>query len=245
MHSACSRPHPALAAHYASEFCQRAHFCAQSNAYQAPSNGRIATYSGLISRLRKHHYPHYDQTQSKRRWKKTNVRGSTSAQGKRVDAELGSVVAGKALPKRKKSWDAMTVSLLSYWRDDLGHTLEAAQVPVRVQGFWSTMTQADVITRDSDGRLWLWEVKTGMPVGFTRKKGVLQNVRGAEVPCNGAAVWHLQLHYTRKALEAAGVPIAESRVIQIHGVRSDKNVLKRKVHIPPEWVGRLREPSIA
>lgn len=229
----------ALTAHIASDFGQRAGYNAARGSYQAPVQGRSVLLCGLVAKVRARHYPHHQANRSRRRHSRVNVRGSSSAQGKRVDHELQSAVVGH--PVRRQH--PMTSCLLAYW-ESKGHRLVACQVPVRVRDFFMCMTEADVLTTDSAGRLWLWEVKTGAPVGFHRRQGTLQHVRGAEVPCNGQALWQLQLHYTRRALEAAGVAVANARVIQVHGQRKKGAGLEVVVHEPPEWVHRVQHQHV-
>lgn len=77
----------------------------------------------------------------------------------------------------------------------------------------------------------------GAPVGLYRAQGMFHdNLK--DIKCTKFHIWHLQLHYTRMALEAAGVQIAEARVIQIHDHKQYPE-FKLKVHKPPEWVSRI------
>lgn len=197
--------------------------------------GRTTLMCGLIERIRARHYHHHKRNRSKRNHKRVAVVGSSSAQGKTVDRQLKRAAEGNPVKKPHP----MTARLQAYWAAE-GHTLVACQVPVRVRDFFLCMTEADALTMDAAGRLWLWEVKTGAPVGFHRAQGTLSHVRGDEVPCNGQAIWQLQLHYTRRALEAAGVQICNSRVIQVH--EHKKEGLKLQVHAPPEWIHRVLPP---
>jgi hypothetical protein len=164
---------------------------------------------GLHRRLRARYYPHYRDNRSRRKWRTTQIRGSTAAQGKRVDREICEAVG--AAPGR--GLHAYTQRILRHWRE-AGHTLRAAQVASDVRTL-QCMTQADAITTGPDGRLWLWEIKTGVPVGFLRQQGMMRAPL-QDVKCTKANQWQLQLHYTRRGLEAAGVPIAEARILHVY-----------------------------
>lgn len=194
---------------------------------------------GVISLLQKTFYPHYKSNRSKRKYKSVNVQGSTSVKGKTIDGQLGKWTAlggGGKRPKRLNAWAGALMEHL----ETLGHTPQAAQLPVLIPNSRPhRMTQADLITVDGFGRLWLWEIKSGIPVGGFQKQDVFQNgiqdTKGKTVPCTKYGIWQLQLEFTRKALEAAGISIAEARVIQVYGdKRENKPVVK--VHSQPEWV---------
>lgn len=227
--------HPALETYLKSDFAQKAHYDRKAQAFVAPMQGRMAKHCGLIHKIRARHFIHYGSKQSKRRHGKTNVIGSSSAIGKRVDKEL--MMECSAKPKKKKH--VLTKALIDYWTQ-AGHTIVRCQLPVIVRDFVMCMTQADVITMDRNNHLWLWEVKTGMPVGFYRKNGVLKHTTGEPVPCTGMEVWQLQLLYTQRAVCTAGIPIRHARVIQVHEQRDGPVVVK--VHEPPKWVERVRFP---
>ena len=220
-----------LEEHLKTEFARKARYNARRKSYEAPIMGRMTPHCGLVARIKKRHYEHHKSNRSKRKHGTVDLCGSTSALGKRIDREI-------AQPANAKH-HGMTKSLRAHWELN-GHRIVACQVPVRVPNFPYCMTQADVMTRDNLGRLWLWEVKTGVPVGFNRKQGHLTAVDGAPVPCNWPAIWQLQLLYTERALRAAGVPVVGSRVIQIHGRRSKKGHFEVKVYEPPGWTNRVR-----
>lgn len=197
----------------------------------ARGGGPEVMCGGLLTTLRSHFYPHYKDNRSKRRWKHTRVRGSSASKGKQVDRD---VVMYTQTRQVHPSCSPFAVKLFEYWRD-LRHVPQAAQLPVEIPS-WYKLTQADFITMDPDGRLWLWEIKTGAPVGGFRQQG---NLRGltTEVKCTKYNIWQLQLHYTRRALEVAGIPIAESRIIQIYQERGGNFIIK--VHVPAEWTKKL------
>ena len=246
-----TQQHPALA-HYVTTSCvvQSAHFNEQKHCYSyrtADGGGALVHCGGLVEALRIRYYPHVDaagEAAKKRRWKRVKVQGSNAATGKRIDAQLMWCVTGNALalpkplPPRPHKW---TKALLAHWRA-LGHTLQAAQLPV-VVAQWARFTQADMITRDAKGALWLWEVKTGVPVGATRKNGTFALAPFASVPCTKYAQWQLQLYYTRKALEeSAGLQFAGARVIQVYGEKGRPEPIV-KVHDEPAWIRALLAPQ--
>jgi hypothetical protein len=215
-------------------FCSQVRFNSSARKYALERAGASMLFAGLLSQLKWHFYPHYRENRSRRK-RGTHVKGSNSAQGKRVDAQICSIVAlGGKRPSGKRKLNRLTVALLNYWADN-GHQLQAGQIPAEVSP-WDRITQADVITMHTrTGRLWMWEVKTGAPVGFYRKQGKFKAPLN-DVDCTKRNIWELQRHYTVQALIDAGVHISESRVIQVHEDRRNAGgepVVK--VHKPPIW----------
>jgi hypothetical protein len=115
----------------------------------------------------------------------------------------------------------------------------AAQVPVRIDAW--RMTRADVLTRDDkSGKLWMWEVKTGMAASLHDKQGTMRIIAG-HVPCTKANAWQLQCEYTRRALvEQAGLPIVGARVIQIYESRKPGNEIEVKEHRTAPWLKKMK-----
>lgn len=228
--------HPSLAHHLHSNTIQSARFDPDQGKYEFVKFNKTISCGGLIQTMRYKYYPNYKDNRSKRKWQSVKIKGSSATQGKRVDSEVAASIEGN-LPKKPHK---MTKALLAYWQSE-GHQLQAAQVPVEVilSGANIKMTQADLIARDAQGRLWLYEIKTGAPVGFYQKQGKFLGVL-SEVDCTKQNIWHLQLLHTRLALEAAGVEIFQSRIIQIYEERGSPE-LQIKLHEPPEWT-RLVPP---
>lgn len=238
-------PHASITAHTASDFCATAHYSDALKQYVYRVRGVQPVHCyGVKSNMRYRYLPNqFKEMSGKRRWRTTKVKGSTSAVGKRVDAELVDYLAPLAGPKKPLTRHKFTVKLIHLWTVEMKHTLQACQLPMLLEGQHNAMTQADVITRDErTGELWLWEVKTGMPVSLHRVNKAAPNMRGvlSDVPCTKFNAWHLQLQLTRKACVAAGIPIAHSRVVQIFERKSKgSTVLEVKQHLPPVWTASL------
>jgi hypothetical protein len=185
----------------------------------------------------------FNEMSGKRRWRTTQVKGSSSGVGKRVDMELMHHCNPSLGLKPAKVLHKFTAKLLHLWTVEMKHTIQACQLPLLLVGEHNAMTQADVITRDErTGELWLWEVKTGMPVSLHRINKTTPKMRGvfSSVPCTKFNAWHLQLHLTRKACVSAGIPIANARVIQISERKfKGSTVLEVKQHQPPAWTASL------
>lgn len=228
---------PSLARHLASTTAQTARFDPVGETYMVQKAGGMRSCGGLIQMLKSRYYPGYKEKRSKRNWKRTNIKGSSAAQGKRVDAQIAAHVAscggGGVLPEHM---NPLAKALLNHLLSS-GHEMQAAQVPVEIPDKLK-LTQADLITL-KDGKLWLWECKTGAPTGFYNKQGKFKGDVLSDVDATKPNIWHLQLHYTRMALEAAGVEIAEAHVIQVHEERKREGQVV-KVYPQPEWTRRLK-----
>lgn len=225
---------PCIKEYSESAFCKSARFT--GTAYQYVNNlGTWVTTGGLLNALRDAFYPDYEENRSKRK-RATNVRGSTSEWGIDTDTCIMSLVQGAPL----SSVGAMARALHVYLVGELGHVYEAAQLPVRVLG--NKMTQVDLVTRDFFGRLHVWEVKTGMPVGGFRQQGMLAEPY-SEVKCTKYNIWQLQLCHTRDALEAElNLTVHEAHVIQLYMTKETGQKVHVKVHDQAEWT-KKRKPG--
>jgi hypothetical protein len=224
--------HPALTAYVHTPVVQSASFSEQDDRYHYTKHGQRIACGGLVQTLKYRFYAHYKDNRSKRRTG-TRSRGSNKAQGKLVDSQLLHYVH---VGKRPKRCTKMTQALLNYWSEH-GHTLEAAQLPVELVQ-WNKMTQADVITRKNN-QLYMWEVKTGFPIGGFRKQAVFAAPL-QRVPCTKYNIWQLQMHYTMQGLRQQGLPIKQGCVIQVYS--KDKQ-MQVKVHKEADWLSNA--PSIA
>jgi hypothetical protein len=232
--------HPSLCKYLMNPIAQSARHV-EDKGYMYQKAGRDITVGGLVNTLKYRYYPHYKDNRSKRKWKSTKIKGSSSTNGKNVDSQIALACQGGKL---KGKPNAMAVRLLQYFQKELGHVLQAGQVPVEIPGGWLKMTQADLLTLDpKTGKLHLWEIKTGFPVGFHVKQGVFKNIEG-NVDCKKLHIWHLQLHFTKLALQAAGVEVEEANVIQIYEEKGNKEYVV-KVHSPKakgvvEWLNKVK-----
>ncbi len=241
---AAKKLHPSLQQHLLSPFTRSVRHNeagVDGRGYVVTKAGRSQVCGGLTRLLRARYYSHYKDNRSKRNYKKVAIKGSSAAQGIKVDDDIGQYVAGN---KTLDKLHPMARALIEHV-EAAGHVMQAAQVPVEVEN--GRVTQSDLITQNTrTGELWLWEGKTGAPTGLHRKQGFF-NGRYNTVPCTKLNQWHLQLMYTRRALESAGVRIAHSRVIQIYEKKDmDKTKTKKRgrgantffvidEHVPPAW----------
>lgn len=223
--------HPALAQYLHSKVAQSAHYNENSRCYKFCKNGIWLTCGGLHRTLKGIYYPHYKDNRSRRKGN-VKIKGSSKKQGIRVDREVGMMVERA----RIKKMHPMTQRLLEFW-NEMGEHLQASQVPVQLTLTKTKMTQADLITRDAQGRLILYELKTGAPVGFSVTQGTFSVKEAQHVKCTKQNIWQLQLAYTRMALQKAGIPIYESRVIQIFEKKGEG--LQVKIYTPPVWTEKL------
>jgi len=228
--------HTDLARHLHSPVAQSAHYDPAIRCYRFKKNGVNVSCGGVHKTLEYIFYPHYKSNRSRRK-SNVKVKGSTKAQGSRVDQEISDMVEGK----HPKKMHPMTHKILSYFVAN-GERLQAAQVPVELTTDVVKLTQADVITVDSQGRLILYEIKTGAPVGFLRKQGTFQVAGFEDVPCTKKNIWQLQLAYTRMALLQAGVPIFKSFVLQIF--ENKEEGLKLDLQPGAAWTKKLPQNPI-
>jgi len=226
-----------LAAHVQSRMVQSAHFDKELGAYRYVKHGQMISSSGLHKALFWRYYRHYKDNRSKRKWS-TGIKGSSDKRGIRIDREITSYVAsGGTRPARP---DVLTTAILDHI-ESLGHTPQGAQIPVEIPG-WMRMTQVDFVSCDPHGRLHVWEVKSGIPVGGFVQQGFFKEIRDASngghpVKCTKYHIWQLQLYYESKSLEAAGVPVYQQHIIQAYEDRKKGIIVK--VHDPPPWTANI------
>jgi hypothetical protein len=231
--------HPSLCRYLMTPVAQSARYV-DDKGYMYNKAGRDISVGGLVNALKYRYYPHYKDNRSKRKWKSTKIKGSSASKGKKVDSEIALACQGPIKGKQ----NPMAARLLQYFQKELGHVLQAGQVPVELPGGWMKMTQADLLTLDpKTGKLHLWEIKTGFPVGFHVKQGKFMGIEG-NVDCKKLHIWHLQLHFTKLALRAAGVEVEEANVIQIYEEKNNKEFVV-KVHSPKakgvvEWINKIK-----
>lgn len=187
---------------------------------------------GLLSFLRSLYYPHYVDGAAPKGGRRTKGgKPSNPMQGIRVDMDMEALVR---CGTGGDNLHPMSAALLAHWQSK-GHSVVAAQVPVRIDDY--RMTRADVLTRDNrTGKLYCWEVKTGMAASLHSKQGEMRGIPG-NVPCTRANQWQLQSEYTRRALvNVAGIPIAGARVIQVYEARKAGGGICIKEHRTAPWL---------
>jgi len=215
-----------------SEFARTAHFDEQAQRFVYSEQGVRREASGLLGFLRATYYPHYVDGKPYRGHRRKG-RASNALQGIRVDTDLEALVRqGHA-----EGLHPMSAALLAHWQSK-GHSIVAAQVPVRIDAY--RMTRADVITCETrSGKLYCWEVKTGMAGGLHTKQDYMRSTL-RDVPCTRANQWHLQSEYTRHALVThAALPIAAGRIIQVYE-KHKTNELVVKEHRHPAWLKQIK-----
>lgn len=225
---------PSLAKYVQSKVVQTAEYNKEEETYKLFKYGSMVSCGGIHSALWKRYYKHYKSNRSKRKWRTTDIKGSTKETGIRVDSEMVLHVMNAGKKQHK-----YTTAILEHIRS-LGHIPQAAQLPVEVMD-WAVATQCDFITRDSGGLLHVWEVKTGIPVGGFQQQGFFTGLRDADnalIKCTGYNIWQLQLHFTARSLAAAGVRIGASHIIQVY--ESKQKGLIIKVHEPEPWTLHIK-----
>jgi len=219
---------PAIGKYLKHDIISTISFDKKKKSYTVKIRGQLGKRPGIHRTLKQRHYPRYKH--SKRR-QKTNKKGSSIIQGKSIDHQLNQFISCGKKPTHR-----MVKHLIKHWYT-IGHTLEAAQLPVYIKEL-DCITQADIITSDKEGRLWMFEVKSGYPPGGSRKKGSLKGIKPA-VPNTVYNHWELQRYYTTKGLQNLGLPIHDSRVIHVydeHDKKLDKKVVKVKERTIPKWI---------
>ena len=199
-------------------------------------NGSYYTLDGVIKKgihkvIKKMYYPTYTM-KKKKRFSKTKLqrKGSSMAKGIAIDKHIFNLI--KQPEKRKSMRNSCVNALLSYW-DTLEHTLQAAQVPVYIQSL-NCCTQADVITEDKHGQLFVWEIKSGF--NARKSQGLLQKLKN--VPNNEKNHWQIQRHYTTQGFKDFELPISASQVINVYEKGKNNVIVKRKKI--PSWCEQLK-----
>lgn len=190
-------------------------------------------YAGLNSNLARCYFPHFKAPRRRhaKGTAKPKRQASKTTLGTRVDQEILLIVAG-----RKKKFHPMTKHLVDYFKER-GHTLQAAQLPVRVARY-NCVTQADCITVDSENRLWMWEVKTGgVGINVTRGKGMF-SAPLSDIKVSLYGTWELQRYWTQRALRESGIPIHKSHVLNVYyDTKKDAFIVNALPNAP--WTTRL------
>ncbi len=179
--------------------------------------------------LKNVYYPDFERKkkQYKRKGKRTNKRASTKHQGILIDKQIQLYIKNGKKPKNK-----LALALVVYLEEKCNHTLQAAQVPLFIKDFGGKITQADIITQDDKGKLYMVEVKSGY--NQVQAQGTL---KGLDAPNNVKNQWELQRHYTHKGLVECGLPLAASYILNVYQEGDGVTVKKRK---NPSWVKSIK-----
>ena len=187
---------------------------------------------GIHRTLKKRFYPDYRPL---RRKKKVMNRGSSKKKGTAVDNAITKYAETGKLPRHR-----LAKTLVKYWTITLGHTIEITQLPVNVTSL-GCLTQADVITKNSDNELFIWEVKTGKPaLRRIKDRTKLRGTNIESVPNNHA---HLQCHYTWMGVKDA-LKIPQKNVFVVRAWEKHKKGKKVELHVEaykhPTWLKRFQ-----
>lgn len=179
--------------------------------------------SGIHKTLKRLYYPHY-KVGKKKHHKKTKLKrkGSSKQKGKMIDLAFSKYVMDS---KKKPVRNSSTQAVIEYWKT-LNHTPQATQVPVYIKSL-NCCTQADVITEDANGDLYMWEIKSGY--NQRKSQGNLRKPY-THIKNNEKNHWQLQRHYTAKGLKESGLPLKGSYVINVYA-QGDAFTVKRKKNI--------------
>ena len=215
------------------EFCSTFGFDKEIYQFSFQSHGVTKYAKGLRSKLKGEFYPKYKKSEQKRHRRTIQV-GSSSAQGTRVDNEIMKITGiGKNKKKRPKKLHKLTSAIVDKLEEQ-GHIFVASQLPVNID-YWNRATQADLVTR-KNGQLWMFEIKTGFPVGGFSKKGKLKPPL-SRVDSTIYNHWQLQRHYTHQGLLVNGLQITESRII--HAKFHRKKGIVCEIKSNPKWTEKI------
>lgn len=184
---------------------------------------------GIHSILERAFYPHYKMKKRRKSKKPRQFKGSSRELGMLVDRELSDYVKTGKEPE-----ETLSIVIVTHL-EHMEHTLQACQVPLYVTVAGSErITQADLISQDKQGRLWMWEIKTGY--NRSQAQRMLRGLR--DVPNNRHNHWELQRHYTHKGLVEGGLPIYRSHVLNVY--REDGGRVHAKQRSVPKWCAKLK-----
>ncbi len=193
------------------------------------ADGKPRACGGITTTLKNVYYPDFERKkkQYRRKGKGVTKKASTKSQGILIDKQIQAYIKNGRKPKNK-----LALALVVYLEEKCKHTLQAAQVPLFIKDFGGKITQADIITQDEHGKLYMAEIKSGY--NQVQAQGTLNGL--PDVPNNVKNQWELQRHFTHKGLVECGLPLTASYILNVYQEGSGVTVKKRK---NPSWVKSL------
>lgn len=196
---------------------------------------------GLIRTLKRKYYPRYKR--KSRRKTKTKKKGSGVKIGKQTENQLFNIIKNYNNNKTKKiKLNQYARGVVKFWKK-YKHELVASQLPVHIKEL-NCITQADFFTIKKN-KLYMWELKTGYPVGAYSKQGYLSYPFNKE-PSHIYNHWELQKHYTHLGFKARGLNIHKSYILNVYreekNNKNGKKTLKTTVKIreTPSWLKNVK-----
>ena len=194
--------------------------------YTYVKHGVRCSTSGIHSTLKRMYYPEY--TYRKRR-SKTLKKGSNKKEGVKVGKQIERYIS-----KGKKPSHRFAKHIVKFLERQKQHSIVACEVPVRIDTL-QCVTQADILSQDSKGRIWVWELKCGSP--NTRAQGKLKSPLH-DIGNSRLSHWELQRHFTTLGLIDSGVNVYRSAILQVYDQYNRQTKctqVKVKVRNPAKW----------
>jgi hypothetical protein len=207
------------------EYCQKVQLHISKNPqthFYAVDN---VVKGGLTTYLHSRYYPHYKRKKKRRSRKRVVAnKASSRKEGIAIMLQLFSFVKEGKKPK-----NAMAAAIVEFF-SRLDHSLQAVELPVHITNI-DRVTQADLITEDTAGRLWMWEIKAGY--NRVQKQGNMAKPYDG-VPNREHEHWELQRYFTHQGLVEAGLKLYQSRVLNVY--RDDQHQIHVVPRQIPNWI---------
>lgn len=241
MYSTVNHPPIKLVKYLALPHIKSISFDKTAKTYSIIRYGCPQLIKGLTNTLERKYYPAYIEASQRKsqkqsvKWSKRAKKGSSKKLGTTVDKHLDTYVKSNytKVPKHK-----MTNAIIRYIEDTLKHRIVGSQVPCFLKDM-NCVTQADLISVDDKQRLWMLEIKTGYPVR-RRNTGTIAYTQES-VPNTTLNHYHLQKHFTVKALRESGLDIYQGCIIHAYNERCKEDgtmgITVKKLS-NPKWVNK-------
>jgi hypothetical protein len=217
-----------LSRYLKSEFCKNVRFEDDAFVYKLPNGAKIKK-CGIHSKLKKRYYPRFEYR--KKRAYNRQHKSSDTEEGIKVGAEIETYIEKGVLPEH-----CFAQAVIDFLEKTKKHHLVASEVPIRVKKL-DCITKADILSQDSRGRLWLWELKCGYPnIGARGKLCYPLH----SVPNTRFNHYELQRHFTAQAFIASNVNIYKSAVLHVY-TKKDKGV-QVKIRPAASWTKKHLNP---